>query len=229
MYGLSMVVMASLLTASSPALVSSHLKGFENLASRDQQPYTIGQGITEYGSLSAAQHAADRMDIIAYVPSSGKALVMESMQGRARSPGGAEARFDFLVDCPGNGSAKDQPVRTFNAAYLGTVTLRCGTAAGGGYEHISSGHGKDWENKLAQVGSTSNWAKFMMWVSDEAFTTPYSGYPKNRDSNDTLCYSTPVYLRTQDGKVNADFNPTVITGNRSRNMVTSFPSRYANC
>jgi len=190
---------------------------------------SAGEGITEYPSLQAAERAASAEPggIVAYAPVSGNALVIAEQPGaHTATPPAPMAIAAFSVNCP-TSAPYSREVTHYNAAYLGTTYLRCGNA-NGGYRHISSQHATQWQAKLNKVGSTANWAQFMIWVSRQTFEHPYSGYPKNRPG-DKLCYSTPVILRTTDGKINADFNPTVITGQASRFHITSYPTRWANC
>ena len=107
-------------------------------------------------------------------------------------------------------------VRTFPLAKV----LRCGNS-NYGYWHIFAQHKSQFEQKAA--GTYQNWrdiADIGMYASISNSTTT-----KYRASNDTTCYSRKIYL------VNLQNNQTVgstivrtVTGNRSNNVITAFPS-----
>lgn len=176
--------------------------------------------VREFDSPIAAQKSATSgSDVIVTATLSGRSLLL-------RQDVGAASKAAFSVNCPSS-APYSREVTNYNAAYLGQTYLRCGNS-NGGYRHISLRHSTDWQKKLNQVGSTANWAQFMIWTSRQAFERPHSGYPKNQPG-DKLCYSTPIIMRTNDGKVKADFNPTVVTGQATRFHVTSYPTRWDRC
>lgn len=116
----------------------------------------------------------------------------------------------------GVGVDPNKVVRTFPHSKV----LRCGNA-NFGYFHIFAQHKSQFEQKAALTGQ--NWRD----VADIGMNASLSDstVTKFRDANDTTCYSKQIYL------VNLQNNQTVdttivrtVTGNRSNNVVTAFPS-----
>lgn len=122
----------------------------------------------------------------------------------------------------GIGVDPNKVVRTYDRSKI----LRCGNA-NFGYFHIKAGHGSnpansnDWMSKAAITGQ--NWrdvADIGMWA---ALSNPQVSYPK--PANDTTCYSKLIYLvRLSDGKTVGNTYAQVVAGNRSNNVVTSYPA-----
>ena len=107
-------------------------------------------------------------------------------------------------------------VRTFPQAKV----LKCGNA-NWGYFHIKARHAADWEAKAALTGQ--NWRDVADIGMYGALNTPE--VTTLRSSNDTTCYSKKIYLvRLSDKKTVGTTIARVVAGNRSNNVVTSFPS-----
>jgi len=119
----------------------------------------------------------------------------------------------------------DVSVASYNAAYLGTIDLRCGDSASG-YVHIRANHQGQWQDRINQVGTGGLWDDLMVWATGQAVEHPAGGYPRTLGGG-KLCYSTPIFMSGPYGSI--QFNPTIIVSDSNRKIITSYPTTSPAC
>lgn len=170
---------------------------------------------------------------VSYVTRSGK-TVPYTPGGMRSAPGGAQPYAGPYTGATwaacGAFDNQNKVVRTFEAgrAPLAPVWFRkpqltCGNSSYG-YYHIRDKHSGDYGAIAARVGG--DWRTFADFAMSQSLREPRTTC---FGSNDTLNYVGWIEVRDSKGVLRGTYYPRVVVGNKSNNVVTSFPQKTSKC
>lgn len=115
-----------------------------------------------------------------------------------------------------------------NGIALGIVDLKCGDEKTG-YVHIRKNHQAQWQQFIdrnpAAFGPFTLWDDFMWFATYHSIAAPNPAYDlPQRLRDQKVCFSTPVQIRDNHGRVVDSLNPTVIVSENNKLVITSFPT-----